>query len=47
MASQVQALLRFLSHDAKVPLAAAIGKVMELQKADLTRYAWIHSSSLV
>ncbi|KKK19937.1 hypothetical protein P175DRAFT_0434368 [Aspergillus ochraceoroseus IBT 24754] len=35
-ASQVQAMLRFLSQDAKVPLASAIGKVIELQKADLT-----------
>ncbi|KAB8205861.1 hypothetical protein BDV34DRAFT_95014 [Aspergillus parasiticus] len=36
MASQVPALLRFLSQDAKMPLAAAMGKVMELQKAGLT-----------
>ncbi|KAL4736587.1 hypothetical protein BDV11DRAFT_172795 [Aspergillus similis] len=35
-ASQVQALLRFLSQDAKVPLATAMGKVNELRKADLT-----------
>ncbi|KAL5338708.1 hypothetical protein BJX70DRAFT_191651 [Aspergillus crustosus] len=34
--SQVQALLRFLSQDAKLPLAAAMGKVNELVKADLT-----------
>lgn len=38
MASQVPALLRFLSQDAKMPLAAAMGKVMELQKAGLTSY---------
>jgi K+-sensing histidine kinase KdpD len=37
-ASQVQALLRFLSQDAKVPLAAAMGKVNELLKANLTTY---------
>lgn len=37
-ASQVQALLRFLSQDAKVPLATAMGKVHELRKADLTTY---------
>ncbi|KAL4754072.1 hypothetical protein BDW72DRAFT_190491 [Aspergillus terricola var. indicus] len=35
-ASQVQALLRFLSQDARVPLATAMGKVNELRKADLT-----------
>ncbi|KAL4906084.1 hypothetical protein BDW74DRAFT_177113 [Aspergillus multicolor] len=35
-ASQVQALLRFLSQDAKVPLATAMSKVNELRKADLT-----------
>jgi K+-sensing histidine kinase KdpD len=39
-ASQVQALLRFLSQDAKVPLATAMGKVSELRKADLTTYVW-------
>ncbi|KAL2854400.1 hypothetical protein BJY01DRAFT_37380 [Aspergillus pseudoustus] len=33
--SQVQSLLRFLSQDAKVPLAGAMGKVTELIKADL------------
>lgn len=38
MAAQLQALLRFLSHDAKVPLAAAMGKVKELQKAGLSKY---------
>ncbi|KAL4810451.1 hypothetical protein BDV18DRAFT_57624 [Aspergillus unguis] len=35
-ASQVQTLLRFLSQDAKVPLATAMGKVNELIKADLS-----------
>ncbi|KAL4915330.1 hypothetical protein BDW62DRAFT_203788 [Aspergillus aurantiobrunneus] len=35
-AASVQALLRFLSQDAKVPLAAAMGKVNELLKAGLT-----------
>lgn len=35
MASQIQALLRFLSQDAKVPLASAMGKVKELQKEGL------------
>lgn len=35
MASQLQALLRFLSQDAKIPLATAISKVKELQAAHL------------
>ncbi|KAL2868291.1 uncharacterized protein BJX67DRAFT_53063 [Aspergillus lucknowensis] len=34
--SQVQTLLRFLSQDAKLPLAAAMGKVNELLQAGLT-----------
>ncbi|KAL4873446.1 hypothetical protein BDV12DRAFT_78225 [Aspergillus spectabilis] len=34
--SQLQALLRFLSQDAKVPLATAMGKVNELLQAGLT-----------
>ncbi|OCK76662.1 hypothetical protein K432DRAFT_407980 [Lepidopterella palustris CBS 459.81] len=34
-AGDIQALLRFLSQDAKVPLAIAMGKVKELQKAGL------------
>jgi hypothetical protein len=38
-AAQLQALLRFLSQDAKVPLAIAMGKVKEFQKASLQRYA--------
>lgn len=37
--AQVPALLRFLTQDAKVPLAVAIGKTPELQKANLTRWA--------
>lgn len=35
--SELQALLRFLSQDAKVPLPTAMGKVKELQEANLTR----------
>lgn len=31
----LQELLRFLSQDAKIPLATAIGKVKDLQKAHL------------
>ncbi|KAF2167269.1 hypothetical protein M409DRAFT_22696 [Zasmidium cellare ATCC 36951] len=34
-ASDLQALLRFLFQDAKVPLASAMGKVKDLQKANL------------
>jgi hypothetical protein len=34
-AQEVQTLLRFLSQDAKVPLAQAIGKVKDLQAAKL------------
>ena len=34
-ANELQALLRFLSQDAKVPLATAMASVKELQKADL------------
>ncbi|KAJ4342179.1 hypothetical protein N0V87_001163 [Didymella glomerata] len=34
-AQEVQTLLRFLSQDAKVPLAQAIGKVKDLQAAEL------------
>lgn len=34
-AGDLQALLRFLSQDAKVPLAQAMGKVKELQAAKL------------
>jgi hypothetical protein len=35
--SELQALLRFLSKDAKLPLATAMSKVKELQKANLAR----------
>ncbi|KAF2457757.1 hypothetical protein BDY21DRAFT_284939 [Lineolata rhizophorae] len=35
-AADLQALLRFLSQDAKIPLASAMGKVKELEKAELT-----------
>ncbi len=34
-AQEVQDVLRFLSQDAKVPLAQALGKVKELQAAKL------------
>jgi hypothetical protein len=37
-APQIQALLRFLSQDAKIPLAISMGKIKELQKANLNRY---------
>ena len=33
--AELQALLRFLAQDAKIPLAAAMGNVKALQKADL------------
>ncbi|CRG86063.1 hypothetical protein PISL3812_03066 [Talaromyces islandicus] len=46
MAAQLQALLRFLSQDAKVPLASAIGKVRELQTAGLHNANDIASSDL-
>jgi hypothetical protein len=36
-AAEVQNLLRFLSQDAKVPLATALPKVGELRKANLNR----------
>ena len=35
--TEIQALLRFLSQDAKVPLPMAMSKVKELQSANLTR----------
>ncbi len=35
--NEIQALLRFLSQDAKIPLPTAMGKIKELQKASLTR----------
>ncbi|KAL4885070.1 hypothetical protein BJY04DRAFT_214949 [Aspergillus karnatakaensis] len=45
-ASQVQALLRFLSQDAKVPLATAMGRINELIKADLTSAETISKGGL-
>lgn len=36
--AEIQSLLRFLSQDAKLPLASAMGKVMDLQKANLISY---------
>ncbi|KAK1139623.1 hypothetical protein N8T08_000628 [Aspergillus melleus] len=44
--AQVQNLLRFLSQDAKVPLATAMSKVMELQKANLTTAEQISKTEL-
>jgi hypothetical protein len=38
MAAQLQALLRFLSQDAKVPLASAMGTIKDLQDAGLQRH---------
>jgi hypothetical protein len=35
--AEIQALLRFLSKDVKLPLATAMSKIKELQKAELTR----------
>lgn len=37
-AQDVQALLRFLSQDAKIPLPVAMDKIKDLQKAALTSY---------
>jgi hypothetical protein len=34
-AQEVQALLRFLSQDAKIPLAQAMGKIKDLQSANM------------
>lgn len=42
--AQVQGLLRFLSQDAKIPLATAMSKVMELQKSSLTTYGLIRAA---
>lgn len=42
---ELQALLRFLSQDAKVPLPIAMGKIKDLQKAALTSYAVVHPVS--
>ena len=35
--TEIQALLRFLSQDARVPLPMAMSKVKELQSANLIR----------
>jgi len=45
-AADVQALLRFLTKDAKVPLATALGKVKELQSAQLGSTEEIAKSNL-
>ncbi|KAI4214374.1 MAG: hypothetical protein LQ351_003127 [Letrouitia transgressa] len=44
--TEVQALLRFLSQDAKVPVPLAMSKVKELQKATLTTPDLLAKSSL-
>ena len=36
--TEIQALLRFLSQDAKLPLPMAMSKIKDLQQATLTRY---------
>ncbi|PCG90843.1 Hypothetical protein PENO1_075490 [Penicillium occitanis (nom. inval.)] len=46
MAAQLQALLRFLSQDAKVPLASAMGKIKDLQQAGLQSADDISRSNL-
>ena len=38
--TEIQALLRFLSQDAKVSLPTAMGKVKGLQKENLTTYSF-------
>lgn len=40
--AHVSDLLRFLSKDARIPLAVAMGKTLELQKANLTRFGSVH-----
>ena len=35
----VQALLRFMTTSAKLPLATAMGKMKELRAADINKYA--------
>ena len=35
--TEIQALLRFLSQDARIPLPTAMSKIKELQSAKLTR----------
>ncbi|EAW09623.1 uncharacterized protein ACLA_038340 [Aspergillus clavatus NRRL 1] len=44
--AQIQSLLRFLSQDAKVPLASAMAKVMDLQKANLTSVEQVSKAEL-
>ncbi|KAL8825553.1 MAG: hypothetical protein Q9191_004337 [Dirinaria sp. TL-2023a] len=44
--TELQDLLRFLSNDAKVPLAVAMSKVKELQKSTLTSSELIASASI-
>ncbi|KAF2665761.1 hypothetical protein BT63DRAFT_459339 [Microthyrium microscopicum] len=46
-ASEIQALLRFLSQDAKVPIAKAMGTIKNLQKANLTTPTAIAASNPV
>ncbi|KAF2725096.1 hypothetical protein K431DRAFT_216397 [Polychaeton citri CBS 116435] len=45
-AAGLQTLLRFLSQDAKVPLATAIGKAKELQTADLDKVDSLAKASI-
>ncbi|KAG2009065.1 hypothetical protein GB937_008004 [Aspergillus fischeri] len=44
--AEIQTLLRFLSQDAKLPLASAMGKVMDLQKANLISVEQISKAEL-
>ncbi|KAJ6071725.1 hypothetical protein N7499_009739 [Penicillium canescens] len=44
--AQIQTLLRFLSQDAKVPLATAMGRTLELQKANLITIEQISKANL-
>ncbi|MCJ1471348.1 hypothetical protein MMC07_009996 [Pseudocyphellaria aurata] len=44
--AEMQALLRFVSQDAKVPLSSAMGKIKDLQKASLTSPDLIAQSNL-
>ncbi|OQD85829.1 hypothetical protein PENANT_c009G07741 [Penicillium antarcticum] len=44
--AQIQTLLRFLAQDAKVPLAMAMGKTLELQKANLLTTEQIGKANL-
>ena len=38
---EVQALLRFLTTDAKLPLATAMSKIKDLRAADITKYVHV------